>query len=97
MPHGKLLFSQISAYLAHFQHCCSLVLLLVIFEWKIGFAFCPQNSLLVLEGSNLAPIPRSLSQVVVFAEVGVKAMGAGHQWECSHSCCLNQDQLVSSP
>jgi len=39
MPHGKLLFSQISAYLAYSQHCSSLVLLLVIFKWKINFAF----------------------------------------------------------
>lgn len=78
MPHGKLLFSQISAYLAYFQHSSSLVLLLVIFEWKISFAFSPQNFPLVLEGSNLPPIPRSLSHVGVLAEVGAKVIEAGH-------------------
>lgn len=68
-----------------------MVLLLVIFEWKISFAFSPQGFSLVLERSNPAPIPRSLSQVGVSVEVGVKAIGAGHRRECSHGCCLNQD------
>lgn len=97
MPCGKLLFNQISAYLAYFQHCSSAVLLLVIFEWNISFAFSPQDFSLVLERSNLAPIPRSLSQVGVSVEVDVKVIGAGHRREHSHGFRLNQDQLVLSP
>lgn len=75
MPCGKLLFSQISAYLAYFQHCSSLVLLLVLFEWKIRFTFSPPNFPLRLEGSIFAPTPRSLSQAGVLAEVGQRQLG----------------------
>lgn len=75
MPCGKLLFSQISAYLAYFQHCSSLVLLLVVFEWKISFTFSPQNFPLILEGSKLSPIPRPLSQEGVLAELGQRQAG----------------------
>lgn len=70
MPCGKLLFSQISAYLTYFQHCSSLVLLLVVFEWKMNFTFSPKNFPLGLEESNLGSIPRSLSQAGVLAELG---------------------------
>lgn len=75
MPCGKLLFSQISAYLTYFQHRSSLVLLLVVFEWEMSFTFSPQNFPLRLEGSNLAPIPRSLSQAGVLAELGQRQVG----------------------